>query len=59
MTTAKKVQQTIAEQYKPEHRPTGGGVFVRDKSGAIKKQLEGPGKTEFNKAAATNSGAKL
>ena len=44
---AKKMQQTNAEQYKPEHRPAGGGVFVRNDNG-IKEQLEGPGKNEFN-----------
>ena len=54
MKPSKKMQQTNAEQYKPEHRPTGGGVFVRDDNG-IKAQLEGPGKADFNKA---KTGAK-
>ena len=36
-----------AEQLKTQHRPTGGGVFVRDKTG-IKEQIEGPGTSEFN-----------
>ena len=44
----KKQIKLNAEQLKPQHRPAGGGVFVRDKTG-IKEQLEGPGKSGFNK----------
>ena len=44
-TQPKKIN---AEKLNPQHRPAGGGVFVRDPKTGIKKQLEGPGKAEFN-----------